>query len=708
MKLAKSTTFFLACALVSALPAAGQTLRSIDEIEALLENDAPCKVPFELTGKVLSTSPMPGTGEIILSDSAGGRMQFYRPLDLSQPQAGDTIAVEGNATISTNHEPYTLITEFRVLDHGKSPEPVFVRLSEMNARTHHLLTIRTEGVVIDAFPDEIDLRYMIVLLKDGNVVMPVTFSRDAFGDRKDLIDAKIRVTGIYRRTVGGFRKFEWPNIAPRTPDDIEVIEHPPKDPFSAPPIEKRLYMTSDEIAQMSKRSVTGEVLATWSGDRAMLRTEDGRIVNLRLAHGEALPPCGATIIAAGQPETDLFRINLAAARWKTAAETPRAGTDETAVGFAAAFWNDNGCRSINSQIHGALICARGIVRTLPSADDRNIRFVLECDDMSVTVDATSNRSAVDALQIGCEVKVTGRCILLTDAGRQYYSSAKIKGLALVIRSPADIVVLRRPSWWTPVRLTAVISALLAALIGVYIWNRVLQNLVNRRGRELYREQVAHAIAEFKTDERTRLAVELHDSLSQALSGVACHMAVGADTFDTDPATARHYLATARKMLNSCRTELRQCLFDLRSDTLEEQDFSAAIRKTLNQLDGDAAIAIRFNVPRRRLKDTTAHAILAIIRELTGNAIRHGSATEVKIAGCIEHGRILFSVKDNGGGFDPANCDGPDQGHFGLEGIRNRLEKLNGTFTIDSSTGAGVKATVTIPLPAARTQEARKS
>ena len=158
------------------------------------------------------------------------------------------------------------------------------------------------------------------------------------------------------------------------------------------------------------------------------------------------------------------------------------------------------------------------------------------------------------------------------------------------------------------------------------------------------------------------------------------------------------------MLNSCRTELRQCLFDLRSDTLEEQDFSIAIRKTLDQLETSASIAIRFNVPRQRLKDTTAHAILAIVRELTGNAIRHGGATDVRIAGCIDPGRILFSVKDNGCGFDPEKCDGPIQGHFGLEGIRNRLEKLDGTFTIDSKPGDGTKATISIPLPSPHRQE----
>ena len=140
--------------------------------------------------------------------------------------------------------------------------------------------------------------------------------------------------------------------------------------------------------------------------------------------------------------------------------------------------------------------------------------------------------------------------------------------------------------------------------------------------------------------------------------------------------------------------------------MEEQDFSTAIRRTLDQLESDATVLIRFNVPRQRLKDTTAHAILAIVRELTGNAIRHGAATEVLVAGSIEPGRILFSVRDNGSGFDPESCVGPLQGHFGIEGIRNRLEKLNGTLSINSKPGDGTRAVVVIPLPATKTKEVK--
>lgn len=702
----------LALLVPSAAPAdeaaGGAVLRSIAQIDAFTDDPTPRRAPFELTGRVVGTFVLPKTGEVVLSDGSGTRMSFYRDLGLSRPEPGDTIEARGVASMSAEHEPYVHLEDFRVLGHGPPPEPAAVRLAALSPRAHNLATVRTEGTVIDAFPDEVDRRYMILLLEDGGAVVPVAFPRDVFGDRKDLVDARLRVTGVYRRNVEGVRKFSWPNIAPRGPEDIEVLAPPPADPFFAPPLEKRLYLTSDEIARMSRRSVSGEVLATWSGDRAMLRTADGRIVNLTLAHGEALPPCGAAVDAVGRPETDLFRINLGAARWK-AAEPPRppagaAAPAEEPANASILFWDDDGRRSLNGHIHGTLLSARGIVRTLPSADEPNLRFTLDTGEASFPVDATSHPEAVAGLRIGSEVRATGRCIVLTDPDRRAYDPAKVRGIALVLRSPADLAVLHRPSWWTPVRLSAVISILLAALAAGLVWNRSLRRLADRRGRELYREQVAHAVAEFKTDERTRLAVELHDSLSQALSGVACHLAVGAGSFEADPATAGRCLATARKMLDSCRTELRQCLFDLRSDTLEERDFAVAIRRTLDQIDGYAELDIRCDVPRRILRDTTAHAILSILRELTGNAIRHGGATRIEVEGSVEPDRIVFTVRDNGSGFDPAACAGPAQGHFGLEGVRNRLAKLNGVFTVESAPGAGATAVVSIPLPAVRAQE----
>ena len=170
---------------------------------------------------------------------------------------------------------------------------------------------------------------------------------------------------------------------------------------------------------------------------------------------------------------------------------------------------------------------------------------------------------------------------------------------------------------------------------ISLWNRALKHLSVKRGEELYRERIAHKAAELKVEERTRLAVEIHDSISQTLTGIALQFDNGANE------------AVVRQMLASCRHELKSCLWDLRSRTFEEKDRTEAIRRAIGPNAGGAKVDVRFNVPRDELSETTTHAILRIVRELVVNAVRHGKATEVKVAGECHNGTISFSVKDNG-------------------------------------------------------------
>ena len=118
-----------------------------------------------------------------------------------------------------------------------------------------------------------------------------------------------------------------------------------------------------------------------------------------------------------------------------------------------------------------------------------------------------------------------------------------------------------------------------------------------------------------------------------------------------------------------------------------------VRKVLKPVIGNAELRIRFNVPRSRLDDSTVHAIISIIRELASNAVQHGRATHIVVAGDLTGGVLAFSVSDNGTGFDPAKCNGPGEGHFGLEGVRERVERLRGEFALDSSESSGTRARI---------------
>ena len=89
-------------------------------------------------------------------------------------------------------------------------------------------------------------------------------------------------------------------------------------------------------------------------------------------------------------------------------------------------------------------------------------------------------------------------------------------------------------------------------------------------------------------------------------------------------------------------------------------------------------------------------LLHIVRELVTNAVRHGGARHIRVAGAFETGTLKFSVTDDGCGFDPAASPGADEGHFGLQGVYERVETAGGEITIESSPGHGSKLTISLP------------
>ncbi len=235
------------------------------------------------------------------------------------------------------------------------------------------------------------------------------------------------------------------------------------------------------------------------------------------------------------------------------------------------------------------------------------------------------------------------------------------------------------------------------MAGFFAWNRSLNRLAERRGRELTEETVARVTADLKVDERTRLAIELHDALSQNLTGAALEIEASDVLIDEDPAKAHRHLGIAAKTIKSCREELRNCLWDLRNDALGEKTMDEAIRRTLAPLMDGTGLAVRFNVPRERLSDDTAHAILRIVRELAQNAMRHGRARTVKVAGSMEQDILRFSVQDDGCGFDTENHPGVPEGHFGLQGIRERVNRFGGEMSMKSDPGKGAKIAIALKL-----------
>ena len=605
-----------------------------------------------------------------------GRNRYYC-YQVNIPSTGQVVIVEGFAHVDPTREMGIVARRISHIGNAPVDPPTSLDLSDLDERKHNLATIRTSGTLIEVSDDEIDPNYCFILLRGQGAVLPVACPKSIKAELLRQIDAEVQITGTFHRTVSGLRKFSGPFIDLASSDAFSVITPAPADIFSAPALEKRLYLTPREVTRLGRRTIRGRILAVWENRNLMIREADGRISHAQLAEGETAPRTGTTGIVVGYPETDLFRIILTRARFKPddAVDIPNEKPTRTSV---EAMFKANWHTSDDALYHGQLIQIRGIVRSIPSPYDKTKRMLLFCGAHQALVDISANPSIADLVPLEGEIEVAGHCLLETDSWHADNAFPRIKGLVIIPRTPSDVRVITAPPWWTPGRLLVVIGILFAATLGLIARNRIQKR-----------------IARLKMADRTRLAVELHDSISQNLTGASLQIDAVSELIDTDRAKALNRLDIASKTLVSCHQELRNCIWDLRNNALDEKDMATAIRKTVEQHIGDAELFVRFSVPRERLSDNSLHATLRIIRELATNAARHGEATTIRIAGAIEEDRLLFSVTDDGVGFDPDNRPGIAQGHFGLQGVEERVAELGGEMSVESEIGKGTRVAIWI-------------
>ena len=615
---------------------------------------------------------------------------------------GDVLRAEGRIGIS-RHGVFTPACEtIKVVGHRPTPPPIDVSIRDAVAGRFDFRPVRVRGVVHETFHDEIDADWTFVVLNGGGDRLTVAFRHNADSRVKfeRLTGAEISVVGIPSILVSGQRRMFGRILNPIGTNSLTVLRPPSADPFDVPVLEPPGTVTPPDVPLLGRRRLVGQVVAIRQRNQILLRDDLREVHKITLR--DALPPdCGNRIEAAGAPETDLYRLNLTDAVWRLANGPRQPDIDPVRCTISELHVDARGLPQLNSGLYGKTVCTQGTVLDVPTAESPRDIMLLKDGDFMLSVDVGACRTILNAVSVGCRVAVTGTCLIETESWQGHRPLPRTTGVSLVLRTPDDLQILARPPWWTPRRLTIVVGVLLLVLAAILVWNRILQRVIDRKSRQLLKEQVGQIKAALRVDERTHLAVELHDSLSQNLSGVACQIAATKGTLPSGADETARHLATAERMLLSCRTELRRCLWDLRGDALEDPNFSEAIRKTLAPVAVGVETIVRFNVPRARLNDTTAHSVLCIVRELVANAIRHGKARTVRIAGELHDGALSFSVRDDGVGFDPTACAGPAEGHFGLEGVHERVKRLDGTFEITSKPGAGTRAEVTITsaLPA---------
>jgi len=288
---------------------------------------------------------------------------------------------------------------------------------------------------------------------------------------------------------------------------------------------------------------------------------------------------------------------------------------------------------------------------------QNFSAVLPSDNPDEELSAKS-------LQRGAILRLTG--ILVVNHG---LNTSHGDAFSLQLRTPEDIELVEPPSWWTKAHLLllAGIAALLVSL-GIIAYNHI-------------RHSRYRAVAE----ERANIARDLHDTLAQGYAGITLQLEAAQQMIDRDPARAATLLNEALQMVRHSRDESHLSIDILRSlsrnDRLDvlvarcvQQIRSSSDTLIEQQVTGDASV-LSYNM---------VNNLFRIVQEALSNAVHHARAGKVVVRVCYQQRGVLIEIQDDGKGFDPQRIPGPEEGHFGIVGMRERCAAINAHFQLESA------------------------
>ena len=229
-------------------------------------------------------------------------------------------------------------------------------------------------------------------------------------------------------------------------------------------------------------------------------------------------------------------------------------------------------------------------------------------------------------------------------------------------------------------------------------NEEMELRIEERTRTLQR--LLRKVIGAQEDERKRIARELHDETCQTITALSLSV-LGALTASS-PEAARERLSEAGGMAARTLDELHRVMFDLRPAMLDDLGLVAAIRGYAQRHLPAAGVAPRFEIDDRelRLAPEIETALFRAAQEALNNVLRHAEAESVRIRVGVRDGFLEIEIEDDGRGFEPSEIAGPAESGRGLGvlGMRERLELIGGTATVDSAPGRGTRVLLRVAIP----------
>ena len=198
------------------------------------------------------------------------------------------------------------------------------------------------------------------------------------------------------------------------------------------------------------------------------------------------------------------------------------------------------------------------------------------------------------------------------------------------------------------------------------------------------------------EERSRLARELHDSVTQSiycvslLAETARHLAESGDVKNTCSS-----LNDLSDIIQEVLKEMRLLIYNLRPEVLKTEGFVGAIRQRLDSVESRSGIRGELIFTGEgELSEQEEDTLYRIIQEALNNTLKHSSAKAVEVKINLDHDAVALHIYDNGIGFETSSV--AHKGGLGLTSIQERAEQLCGSFSFESAPGKGTRLSVMVP------------
>lgn len=688
-----------------------EVLTRCQDIRALTREQAAERRPVQVQGVITYVSAQP-TNSFVVHDSEGiyvvsptNQPAEYMGLDV--PRVGMRVEIQA-VTVPGGFAPSLAAQRVHWLGEAPLPVPKKVRLSELRTGSYDSQQVEMEGVVHRMHKDHTTLERLRleVATEEGTVSVIVADSRGV--DSAQLVDATLRVRGTCFTFFNTRGEAVGVNIQVARAEDMEVLRPANLDPFAAPevaPLALRPFRR--EAPSLHRQRLAGVVTLCRPGEFFYVQMPQ-RGVRVNTRSTEVLQP-GDTVEASGFIEaTDNFAVLSEAVIRKQGRgrlPAPLAVTRAQILGVASTpHWQLR-----TEDYDGSLVTLSARLVKLEHTPYELPRIYLESEGAlwAATLPADTPPAALGILLPESELEVTGICVVRLNMKWPAMSLPLPVDFSLLLRGTEDLRVVRAASWWTPARLRAALGITACLLVLALIWVQTLRRLVAERNLRLAAEKQRRGEAEIEfravLQERERLAADLHDTLEQSLTGLAYQIETLKRLGNEASPRIAHHLDLASQMLARSRDDVRRSVWNLCTKGLGGKSLRETIRNSVAEVAAGTGITVECGGAgeERPVPAPMASHLILIAGEAVTNALKHAKPTRIQMAVDYHPGTVELSVVDDGCGFDPAQVLGPHQGHFGLQGMRERARRLGTELQVSSKPGQGTSIAVrvsTAPCP----------